>query len=350
MGDVARVANVSMATVSRIISGQASVTPQMRERVLKTAVRLGFDFDRGRKSRIIAFLLSNRGVLHPFHSSILMGAEAFCAEHEYALLFLPLQYPTNVSADELSLPEILQRHDIISGVIAAGTNSQHFLDVLTRRGTPWVALGNNILGARTEGENVSVYFDDVQGAYEMTRYLQALGHQRIGFVGNLRMPWYSRRFEGYKRAMLEEHLEIRSSESKSRDGEEMGYLATRVLLQESPAPTAIFAGDDSAARGAYKAASDCGLRIPEHLSVAGFNDTLEASSLHPALTSVRVFTDELGKQLAELLLRKITRPDVPARTMTLPTQLIKRESCASISPQLSRPNDPARQTSPIESH
>jgi DNA-binding LacI/PurR family transcriptional regulator len=116
------------------------------------------------------------------------------------------------------------------------------------------------------------------------------------------------------------------SEVNSRDEEEMGYLATKLILQQPDPPTAIFAGDDAAARGAYKAALDRGLRIPEDLSVAGFNDT-EASTLHPPLTSVRVFTGEVGKQLAELLLKRIGRPDLPIRTVTLPTQLVKRQSC-----------------------
>src|SRR6516164_8392437 len=93
--DVARAANVSPATVSRLIGGRAHVTAEMRDRVIKAAIRLGFDLDRGRKSRIIAFLLSNRGVLHPFHSAVLMGAEAYCTEYNYGLLFLPFQYPTD---------------------------------------------------------------------------------------------------------------------------------------------------------------------------------------------------------------------------------------------------------------
>jgi len=135
----------------------------------------------------------------------------------------------------------------------------------------------------------------------------------------------------YERAMREAKLQVHASELQSREGEEMGYLAAKLVLQQS-LPTAIFAGDDAAARGVYKAARDRGLSIPEDLSVAGFNDTPEAAALHPPLTSVHVFTDELGKQLAEVLLKRITRPDLVVRDLTLPTQVIRRESCASVSP------------------
>jgi DNA-binding LacI/PurR family transcriptional regulator len=326
--DVARAAGVSPATVSRIIGGQAVVTPEMRDRVIKAAVKLGFDLGRTKKSRIIAFLLSNRAVLHPFHSAVLVGAESYCAEHDYALLFLPYQYSLDASVVALNLPEILQRPQIVSGVIVAGTNSRELLQLLTRRGVPWVVLGNNIIGESKDEQRGAVFFDDVRGAYELTRYLQSLGHREIGFVGNLRLPWYARRFRGYQQAMQEANLNVRTNELSSREGEEMGYLGTKLILQQWPSTTAIFAGDDSSARGACNAARDTGLSIPENLSVAGFNDTLEAAALHPPLTSVHVFTDEVGRQLAELLLKTIARPDLPPEVVTLPTQLVRRESCA----------------------
>ncbi len=280
---------------------------------------------RESRTRIIAFLLSNRGVLHPFHSAVLMGAEAFCAEHDYALLFVPFQYGT--SGEGFKLPEILEERHIVSGVIAAGTNSEQMLDELTNRQIPWVALGNNILGKRHEQPISAVYFDDVGGTHELTRYLISLGHRQIAFVGNLKLPWYARRHAGYLTAMEEAELAPLTSELSYKEGEEMGYLGGKTVLLQANRPTAIIAGDDAAARGVYKAARDMGLKIPDELSVAGFNDTLEASALHPTLTSVRVFTDELGKQLAEMLLKRIANPEVEPQSMTLPTQLVRRESC-----------------------
>jgi DNA-binding LacI/PurR family transcriptional regulator len=328
LSDVAREAKVSPATVSRIVGGSAEVNPKTRERVIQAATRLGFDLAATKRSRVIAFILSNRGVLHPFHSSVLTGAEAYCAEHDYGLLFLPFKYSMSTPANELTLPEILQHKQIVSGVIAAGTNSENLLDLLSRRRMPWVALGNNVVGESYKGKEGAVYFDDVGGAYDVTRYLQSLGHEHIGFVGNIKLPWYARRFQGYTRAMNEAHLEVRSSELSLREGEEMGYLATKLMLQHAPLPTAILAGDDSVAADIYKAVRDSGLNIPRDISVAGFNDTLVASCLHPTLTSVRVFTDELGRHLAESLLKTIAQPDQPIRTLTLPTQLVRRESCA----------------------
>jgi DNA-binding LacI/PurR family transcriptional regulator len=334
LSDIARAARVSTATVSRFVGSRSGITPETRERIVEAAERLGFDLHQGRKSRIIVFLLSNRSVLHPFHSAVLMGAQAYCAEHDYAMLFLPFHYSTSAGRQDVSLPDILLQRKIVSGVIVAGTNSRTLLHLLTHKGIPWVALGNNLIETDTADftGGGAVYFDDIAGAYELTRYLQGLGHREIAFVGNLNLPWYARRYEGYARAMREAGLKTLTNERNFREGEEMGYLATKGMLQQARMPSAIFAGDDTACRGVFQAARDRGLRIPEDLSVAGFNDTPEAAGLNPPLTSVRVFTDELGKQLAEGVLRRIAKPDAQLPALNLPTQLIRRESCAPPSP------------------
>jgi DNA-binding LacI/PurR family transcriptional regulator len=336
MADVAREAGVSAATVSRLMRGGARVNAETRERILLAARRLAFDLEGRKSSRIIAFLLSNRGVLHPFHSSVLMGAEAYCAEHDYGLLFLPLQYSLSLASDRLSLPEILLRKTVVAGVIVAGTNSQAMLELLSRREIPWIVLGNNVVGEWPNERPQSIFFDDIRGSYELTSYVLSLGHRHIGFAGNHSLPWYFRRFQGYRQAMEEAGLELASSDLRTLDGEEMGYLGTRLLLQRSPRPTAIIGADDPAGRGVYKAARDHGLRVPEDLTVAGFNDTLDAAALHPPLTTVRVFKEELGRQAGELLLKQISQPDVPTPSVVLPTQLVRRESCASPMVQLER--------------
>jgi DNA-binding LacI/PurR family transcriptional regulator len=324
--EVADEGGVSIATVSRVMNGSDSVTPELRERVMKAARKLNYNLDGKNKARIIAFILSNRAVFNPFHASVLVGAEAYCAAHDYGLLYLPLQYPSTVSWQNLHLPQILQRRDIIGAVIVAGTNSQNLLDLLTRKGIPFVVLGNNVVGEWTREEYSAVYFDDIEGAYEMTRYLQSLGHRQIWYVGNCRMPWFARRYEGYRRAMDEAGLPLLLKDLDSDNPEEVGYLATKSLLKSGESVTAIFAGEDIAARGVYKAIQESNLRIPNDLSVAGFNDT-EAAALNPPLTSVRVFTEQAGKQMAELVLKRIGRPDLGPEVITIPTQLVKRESC-----------------------
>lgn len=329
LADVAKEAEVSPATVSRFMRGAVPVSRETRQRIQTAAERLGFNLAARKSSRVIGFLLSNRGVLNPFHSSVLVGAEAYCAENEYGLLFLPLQYSPTIPAERLALPPILLQRTVVAGAIVAGTNSVAMLDLLREHDVPWVALGNNVMGDWPRDTPQSVFFDETRGAFDLTSYLLSLGHRSIGFTANLSLPWYARRFQGYKTAMLGAGLPTISNEVGSLDSEEMGYLGTRLLLERSPRPSAIFAGDDRAAAGVYKAARDHRLRIPEDLTVAGFDDNPECATLMPPLTTVRVFTHELGRQAAELLLKFIAHPEVPPSSVMLPTQLVRRESAAA---------------------
>jgi DNA-binding LacI/PurR family transcriptional regulator len=328
--DVARAAGLSNATVSRVLNGSERVRPSLHERVIKAALKLGFDLERRNDSRIVAFLLSNRAVLHPFHSAVLVGAEAHCAANDFGVLFLPLQYSPKLPWRELHIPRLLQNRRVVRGVIAAGTNSQNLLDAVTDRRLPIVCLGNNIVGDWHNEKYSVVYFDDIGGAQEATSYLQSLGHRDIWYLGNCQRTWFARRCEGYRRAMEEAGLSPLIRDLNVDNAEDLGYLATKSILSEARPITAIFAGDDTTARGAYRALADHGLKIPSDISVIGVNDTIEASSLIPPLTSVRVFTEQLGRQMAELLLKQISRLDVKPQAVTLPTRLIRRESCGPV--------------------
>jgi LacI family transcriptional regulator len=340
--DLAREAKVSAATVSRYVGGKAEVNPETRERIAQAASRLGFNLAIGRNPRVMAFALANRsvlypfhssaGVLHPFHSAVLSGAESHCTEHGYGLLFMSIQYSLNATSTEIELPEIVQNKNVVSGIILAGTNSKELLDLLTQRRIPWVTLGNNVLGDLEKDRKGLIYVDDFGGGYDLTRYLQSLGHQHIAFVGNRKLPWYARRYEGYQRAMTEAYLPVRYSELSVREGECLSYLTTKLMLQETPAPTAIFVGDDTLCVGVYRAVRDFGLTIPRDLSVVGFNDTPEARFLQPQLTSANVFAEELGRQLSELLIRRIEGSELGERMIIIPTQLVRRESCTPLVP------------------
>ena len=327
--EVAKAAGVSIATVSRVANGNESVSPDLRTRVKKAASELKFNLNGKGKAKMIAFVLSNRNVFNSFHAAVMVGAEAYCASHDCGLLFLPIQYASNVPAQNLHLPTILQDSSAISAVIVAGTNSQNLLDLLTRRGFSLVVLGNNVVGEWRKDEYNAVYFDDLEGAYDATRYLQSLGHRQIWYVGNRRLPWFESRYQGYRRAMEEAGLPLLLNDFDSGDPEDVGYLATKSILKSGEPVTAIFAGEDVAARGAYKAIHESGLKIPDDISVVGFNDN-EAAALNPPLTTVRVFTEQLGRRMAAVVLERLGHSDLGPEVITIPTQLVKRESCLPI--------------------
>jgi DNA-binding LacI/PurR family transcriptional regulator len=324
--EVAKLAKVSAATVSRVARGNVKVDAGIRLRVSKAAAELGIDLEKRRNenSTIIAFVLSNRDLLHTFQARILSGAETFCSSQNKELLFLSLRYSPSVPPREFHLPRILTQRALVRAVILGGTNSSNMLTALRAREIPFAVLGNNVLGQWNQGEYDAVYSDDIQGAFDLTVYLIDEGHSDIWFIGDSDLPWYARCAKGYRESMVRAGLQPRFSEIHSCD-RELGYLAMRSILSRQEPVTAVIAGSDQIARGVYEALKQAGLRVPEDISVAGFNDS-EASLMHPPLTSVQEYPEELGKHLAEFVLRRIQDPDREPQELTIPTRVVVRES------------------------
>ncbi|MGI8960594.1 MAG: LacI family DNA-binding transcriptional regulator, partial [Bryobacteraceae bacterium] len=287
------------------------------------------DQKRNEKSNVIAFMLANRDLLHNFQARVLFGSEAYCASQNRELLFMSFRYSPEIHPKELHLPKILSQRGIVRALILGGTNSSNMLAALHEREIPFAVLGNNVIGDWTRSEYDAVYSDDVQGAFDLTSELIANGHRDIWFIGDVELPWYARCARGYRESMRRAGLEPRLSEIHS-DDHQLGYLAMRSILARGEPVTAVFAGSDQIARGVYEALRQSGLEIPQDISVAGFNDS-EGALMTPPLTSVREFPDELGKHLAEFVVRRVQKPDRQPQRLTIPTQVVVRESTRSIS-------------------
>lgn len=325
MQDVAKLAGVSLATVSRVANDKSGVSQDIQERVKRAAGELGVELVRGNKPKIIAFVLSNRDMLHPFHSRILIGAEKHCAARGWDMLFISYRYDPALAWEQLHLPLILERRDVVRAAVLAGTNSDGFLTALSELNIPFSVFGNNVVGVWHPEKRDVVWNDDIEGSYEATRHLLSLGHRDIWFVGNCEFPWFQRCYSGYRRAMEAAGLRPRVSGLHSDQDLEIGYLSTKSILARREPVSAILAGTDATAIGVYKALNDCGVRIPEDISVVGQNDT-EANALHPSLTTVREFPERLGNYLAELVLNRIAEPGLAPQSVTMPIELVKRES------------------------
>jgi DNA-binding LacI/PurR family transcriptional regulator len=327
--EIAAAAQVSVATVSRVLQGNNRVAPEIQKMVKDAAAKFDIDLSQRNKAKSLVFLLGNHAMTPAFHSPILIGADACCAAHGWDLVFLSISYSRQVPWKELHLPKIVQRRDLVRGVILAGTHSTNLLELLTHKGINFVVLGNNILDERQDLKKDVVFSDDIQGGQEITRYLISLGHRRICFVGNSRLPWFARCFEGYRHAMKEAGLTPYRSNIDSEDNTAIGYLGTKSLLASGEPVTAIFAGNDPTAHGAYKALREAGLRIPDDISVVGCNDTL-GSLLYPALTTIKEFPEQLGRLMVELILNRIAKPDREPQIVTIPTEFVKRDSAGPV--------------------
>jgi DNA-binding LacI/PurR family transcriptional regulator len=244
------------------------------------------------------------------------------------MVFLSFSYSRHVPWKELHLPKAVQHRDVVRAVILAGTTSSNLLELLNNKGITHVVLGNNVIGEHRDLKIDTVLSDDIQGSHDMTRYLVNLGHRQIWFVGNTRLPWFARCYEGYSRAMVEAGLTPRQSSIDSADDNESGYLGAKSLFSRKEPVTAIFAGNDQTAHGVYKGIRDSGLRIPDDISVVGCDDTVGAL-LYPQLTTIREFPEQIGKRMVEMILNRIGDPTLEPQCATIPTEPIMRESCRS---------------------
>lgn len=330
--EIARAAKVSPATVSRAINKTGQVAPEAERRIRAAMARLGCGVRDASRPHTLCFLLGNRAMLHPFHARLLFGAQEFASEHDSHLLFYSFNYDPSAPSEDLRLPLLIDRRGLVDGYIVGGTNSPNLLTLLARTGVPFAVLANNVVGAWNPDTLDSVWMDDVSGAYEATQHLLNLGHRDIWFLDSPRLPT-ARIHQGYDRAMRDAGLEPRMVQDDSVSEQDAGYVAAKSLLASAKSFSAVVCATDSIAHGATEAIAAKGLRIPEDISIVGFGDRPEAAAMSPPLTSVWGYPDQVGRRLAEMVLKRITDPEVPPQSVVLPTRLVKRNSCGRLADQ-----------------
>jgi DNA-binding LacI/PurR family transcriptional regulator len=334
--DVARRAGVAVGTVSRVVNNQPDVNAELRERVQRALKDLNYrpnaraqSFARN-ASPVVSFILSNRDFLHPFHSRVLQGVEEYCEESGYFVIYTRFRYSPAVPPNELQLPSVLQSHGIADCVILAGSNFENFTRSLDKRGVEYVLMANNFVSPGHRGPFDQVRFDDFSGAVEATRYLLVLGHRDIWFIGDTSLPWYRSRYEGYCRAMKDAGLEPLSQTLGLSDDRFLnGMNSVQMMLEQGHRVTAVLAGNDEVAHGAWEQFLKAGLNVPNDVSLIGFDDQHGMGRLQ-SLTSVRVDAIEVGRQLAKMAINKIKSKGRHLPEVVLPTTLIKRDTCRPV--------------------
>jgi LacI family transcriptional regulator len=334
--DVASRANVAVGTVSRVVNNHPDVDEELRSRVLQAAEDLKYRPNaRARSlarnsSALISFILSNRDFLHPFHSHVLQGVQEFCEKAGYFVMYTRFEYSPDINAAEFILPLVLQSHGMTDSVVLAGTNYQNFSDALESRDIPYVLLANNFVSEGGRKPVNQIRFDDDAGAADAVRYLIQLGHTRICYIGDISAPWYRTRYQAYLREMERARLQpIAQTLGMSDDRFTNGLKSVQEILDQKVPITAIFAGTDDVAFGAWEALRRRGLEVPRDVSLIGFDDQ-QPQLVFPALTTVRVDTGEVGRQLAKMAIARLKTNGRPVPEVIVPTKLMKRETCRSL--------------------
>lgn len=325
--DVAKQAGVGVGTVSRVLNGNPSVRPETRQRVLAVIEALNYH------PSPIARRLSLRktltiGVVAPFFTrpSIverLRGIEALVAESDYDLVVYNVETPERRDA---CFRTVVASHRVDGLIVIHLAPTDDDVQRWAQARTPVILVDTRHPALHR------VVIDDVAGGYLATRHLVELGHRRIAYISDwLDEPFHftsSRdRLLGYQRALAEAGLPFRPEYHRQGDhGREQARQMAHDLLRLAERPTAIFAHSDTQALGVMQAAADLGLRVPEDLSVVGFDDIEMAE--YAGLTTVRQPLVETGRKGIELLLRLMDDPSLPTACVELPIELVVRRTTA----------------------
>ncbi len=324
--EVAAAAGISYGTVSRVINNAPYVKPETRQRVEEAMQRLGYTVDRrarslaGGQSHVLAVLVPDLGT--GYIGEIIRGIDAEVELAQYDLLL----YTTHrEAAKESSYVATIARGLADGLLLVLPSDLEGVAGRLRQIEFPFV-----LVDYQGVEENVpAVCATNWQGAYNATEYLIGLGHRRIGCItGNMEMNSARQRLEGYQArcAPTISPPNPRWFGTASSTSPKPTRPRSALLALSDP-PTAIFASNDHMAIAAIDALRDKGLRVPEDMSVVGFDGIPQAGQVHPPLTTVSQPLAKMGRVATQMLLDQLADPGKPARRIELPTELIIRGSC-----------------------
>lgn len=321
--DIARVAGVSIATVSHVLSGKGRASAATRERVLAAVRELGYERSAiasalaGKNTHTIGLLVPD--VDNPYFSEVVRGAEDAAFARGYSVLIGNTDHDRDKEAAYLRTLRVKAMDGVI---VATGTADPAVLSGMAQDGVRVALLSRQISGV--PGPFVGV--DNHAGGGAAAAHLLELGHRSIGvIVEPLSVQSAQDRLDGFlARTAGAPGIQIHVAEEQGF-GIRTGELATRALL-EAHAVSAIFAGNDQLAVGALQAARACGLRVPADLSVMGFDDSAWARIAVPALTTIAQPMRDLGQAAADLVIDAIESGAPDESTVILPFSLVVRDS------------------------
>jgi len=325
--DIARMANVSHTTVSRVLNHDPRVRDKTRKRILQIVTELGYKPDARarqlvmRRSNLIGLVVQD--ISNPFYAELARGIEDKAHQEGYNIVFC--------STD--NKPERMDRYvHVMLGVgvdgfiFASARLHEPVIEKLIDEKFPLVLVNRKLRG---EGFNY-VVLNNFQGAYEVTKHLIDLGYRKIAIVdGPSNVSTGLDRLRGYQRALKDHGIDIdQDYVVQGPFARVTGYDGTRSLLKIRNRPEAIFAGSDDMAMGVIDAAEEMGFGIPDDLALVGFDDTEFASNQRVRLTTVSQRQYEMGSLGVQILVDHIQRKEMNyTHKVVLEPRLVVRESC-----------------------
>ncbi|AZR73753.1 LacI family transcriptional regulator [Anoxybacter fermentans] len=324
--DIAKEANVSTTTVSRVLNNKPDVSDKTKKKVLEVINKLGYNpngIARGlvlQKTYTIGLIIPD--ICNPFFPEVARGIQDKARQLGYSVIF----YNTdNNKQREKEAIDLLKSKQVDGIILSLSMSNKEELDKLEEENFPVVQIDRKIPGSIFP----TVTIDNILSAYNATKYLIELGHKYLAHItGNLGTKTGQDRLEGFKQALKEFNLDYKDEYILEGDySKESGYKQMKTLLTQKKRPTAVFAANDLMAIGAYEAIFDYGLKIPEDISIIGHDDIDIASIIRPGLTTMTQPKYKLGQIAAEMLIKRIEGLESDnQQEVVLNTELIVRDS------------------------
>lgn len=330
LNEIAERAGVSLATASRALNGKDGVKPETRERVLAVAKEMEYSANMAARvlatsrTETICYAVHQRRApldVDPFYPNIMHGVEAELSRHGYHLLLSTIGDEHKSIATFKPIAE-----NRVDGVILAGPDiPPRFILELKQQGIPLVLVDNMLSNTSFD----TINSDDIQGAYKATTHLIEHGHRDIvALLGPENWASSAHRGQGYTNALVAAGLTPHLFHAEDTTSE-TGHVLLKKALNTIPNLTAIFAVNDAVALGALHALQQLQHRVPEDVALIGFDDTYFSALSTPPLTTVKVYTHEMGKLAARRLLTILEEEEetYPTVQTQLATELVLRRSC-----------------------
>ncbi|NOU50949.1 LacI family transcriptional regulator [Pseudoalteromonas sp. JBTF-M23] len=329
INSVATYAGVSKKTVSRVLNNEPNVSPATREKVLKVFKELDYTpnpIARGlarNRSFIIGCLYDNPS--KSYITRVQSGALEACHKHNYNLLIHPCELRGEALIENI---EHLLTTSRLDGMVLTPpfSDSEELIAFLKKKNIHFARVASAI----DDAESISVRSNDEQGAYEITEHLINLGHTSIAFIkGHPDHSATEQRFTGYQRALAEHNIAFKSHlVAEGNFSYHSGADSAKAILDLNPRPSAVFASNDYMAAAVLKLATQRQLKVPEDISIAGFDNAPIARHIWPGLTTIAQPVEEMTRQAVEQLILQISDEQTPVYQATLEAKLITRESTA----------------------
>lgn len=328
--DVASKAEVSIATVSRVVNGNRPVHAEIRERVLKAVEELDYRpslLARGLRQRttcMIGMIIPDNS--NPFYAEVARAIEdaGFVAGYSVILCNSDLS-----NEKQQAYLDVLISHKVDGVILIDNENViPKGLERIQAANIPTIHLNSETFISSVD----QIMVDNYHGGSLAGQYLLRLRHRHIGYI-NLTMPatspmYESSRMVGFRDALAEGGITLTAKDIAIGNGRfEDGYKAMQELLQRLPDLTAVFVFNDLMALGAINAVRAQGRKVPDDISVIGFDNIFYASTFEPALTTIAQPITAIGQECIAQLLERIHLPEKPAAHIKLPVELIERASC-----------------------